>query len=204
MNRFTVSLCAVVLLVAGSFAQATLVDVDYALAALDGNVFNGDLFNDDVILDWIVAGTPTEAGEYLSMGPGDQVARVLNPITQGTLKVEAAALLTDFPSDATLSLILFDQGGDHLFLTLTPASATLAGALTGVINTVPLAPGAAAMMSIEWQLGNTLAEVNGTEVSDGPGSTSFVPTGYGILVTPEPASAMLVLLGAGCLLRRRR
>lgn len=213
MERFSYQILTIltagVLVAAAPATAATIVDVDYVLLSYDGVGALADGFDDGTLpaADWpiqIGVSSADESGTFLNMDGGDEIARPIFYPADADTNLSLQADLTSFPAGSELHLILYGaapNGAIQIILTDTAAATVINGALE---DFDPVTLGSSVNLAIDVTADGVVTFVDGVEIFGGPGPTGFMPDGIGVKVVPEPASAMIALLGLGFLARRKR
>lgn len=206
MRTFVCSCLCVLLAV--QVASATTVHADFALVQSGSVAVFGDAFDGAALSSppWFPSGSPgPQAGGLLEMHGGDDIVAPLSLDPQADANAQALVNLTDFTGDSALALTL-GAGQDSVGLVVTPTF-SFVGNGGGLLGTIPLDPGAAALLSLTIDtVGNVAATVNGTTVYDGPGAGPLTIDSIRIQVLPEPTTMLagLMLVSIAAVRRNRR
>lgn len=180
-------------------------DMVFAMNHINPAVF--DDFDDSMLGDeWQAFGNiGPEHGTALDMSA---TSRIYTELVAGpeTNTLAFATLIPSLAFDSECTAMLFLNGespDDMLGLGFTTESAFLMDE-TGLLGLIPVDMDNAEVLTLFTYEGGTniVATVNGAVVYTGP-NTLGVPHGVGVYVTPEPASAAVLLLGLAVLRWRR-
>ena len=186
-------LCCAAMACSPGLASAFSVD---SVFATNGTTGIADDFGDGVLDPaWtVLSGSPTEAGGFLRIADGDSVLRSTGPLSPGAVILAEFDLTELSPGEFGGLMVTGSDASDVFTVNFTTAGIFVADE-TGLLGGVAGAPGAAASVQLLAVGTDAILTVNGSPVYAGTSGLSAFVTGAGFFLVPEPASAVLALLG---------
>ncbi len=187
---------------------AAIIGADFVTLFDGANAVFGDNFNEPNLQTppWIIlSGSPGPGnGSTMEFHAGDAILAPVDVGGQNDVTMVFNANLGTFEAGSSLSILMFGrQPGDLLSLAITPDAAVVSNE-NGALGGLPINPGGLADLSLAISAaGNVTAFVNGTPVFSGT-DTFTAASAIGIVLTPEPATALLAIGGLLFSIRRRR